>query len=841
MIRVRFGPVFVLPLLMVAWTFPLRAAPPTDRYGDPLPDGAVSRLGSIRFLHGDWVRSVAFSPDGKTLVSGTQERFFRIWDTATGREVRRFKVKDTSVVRVALSPNGRLIASTGNGGPLTVWDAASGEQIVSRRLGSSYYNGGLAWSPDGKTLALALQNGAIQLFDPSTGRMLRACEKAPDTDTSGLSFSPDGKLLLSSGFYGKPSCIWDATTGKLLRRLEGNADMGDSLTFSPDGKMAAGACSYPLGLRTTRTTFRLWDVASGKKIRDVPIGTVQCAAFSPDGKIVAAGDCQRLIFLIDPATGKVVRQWTAHGDCVSALAFSRDGKVLASGGADKRIHLWDPATGKELNPTPGHRGPVKKIVVTPDGRTVVSASVDRTIRFWDWRAGRERSRGEDLGTHEGAFGLVVSPDGKSLASLETFLESRWKANEVIRLWDPSTGKMLSKYMRKGGDRIGAIAFLRDNKTLAASFWDGSIGLWQPSTEKWLRRLGKSDKGIDYLIPTPDGKSIAWIGYEKSVGIRDLATGADRHIFKNERYSFGTVMALSPDGTALAVQGGHEPLSFWDVAVGTKMYDLELERMSGDHSICGLAFSPDGTIIATAEFREVRLWDLRSRKVFRRLRGHLGNVNSVAFAPDGQTLISASDDGTLLVWDMTGRLREGRLIAAALKPKELEAQWKALGNAEAAIRWPAIWTLAACPQTVSFLSKKMRPIPTVTAERLKKLLADLDDDAFAAREKASRQLAELGEIAGPSLRETLASRPSAEVRRRVEALLTHLKPLDAIPPSEERLRILSGVIVLESIGDKAARNVLQTLASGASQAQLTREAKAALLRLSKRPCPCEPRP
>lgn len=829
----RFRPVLALASLLLVCTFPLGAvAPPTDRYGDPLPAGAVARLGSIRFLHGDWIHSLAFSPDGKTLVSGSGESFFRIWDTATGREVRRFHVKDSTVVRVALSPNGRLIASSANGGPLTVWDAVSGDPIFSHRLDASSYDAGLAWSPDSRILGLALQDGFVRLLDSRTGKTLRTCEKAPNTRICGLVFSPDGKLLLSTGFYGECSFVWDAASGKLRCKLEGSMDMGGGLAISPDGKSVAGPCSTPLSRGVTRSTFRLWDVVSGKKIRDLRDGMASCATFSPDGKILAAGDHQRFIRLIDPTTGKVVREWTAHGDRVTALAFSRDGKVLASGGADKRIRLWDAATGEELHPASGHRGPVKKVVFAPKGRTVISASVDRTIRFWDWATGRELSRGEELGDNRGAYGLVFSPDGKSLASMETRLESVWKANEVIRLWDPSTGKMLAQAVPKGSDRIAAIAFLADNKTLAVALWSGRIGLWQPTVGELLRRPGKSDKGIASLLALPDGKAIVWASHEKKLGIRDLSTGTDRHIFQIDTLHFNGVMALSPQGEVLAAQAGRSPICFWDTATGKKLYELKLDQLEGDHSARALAFSPDGTMIATAEFREVRCWDLRMRKEFRRLTGHQGEVNAVAFARDGRVLVSASDDGTLLVWDMTGRLQDGRLTAVTLKPEELEEHWRVLGDADAAKRWRAIWTLAACPQTASFLTTKLQPLPIVAAEQLKQLVADLDHDTFAVREKASRRLAELGEIADLSLQEALASRPSVEACRRIEDLLTRLKPLDAVPPSEERLRALSGVTVLEYIGDEEARKVLQLLAKGAPQARLTREANAALLRLSK---------
>lgn len=780
-----------------------------------LPPDAVARLGSIRFLHGDWIHSLAFTPDGKTLVSGTHEPFFRTWDATTGREIRRFKVEGSCVDRLALSPDGRLVASSDHDGTLAVWDVVTGKQCFSRRFTHSY-NAPVAWTPDGKIIAIAIGQSVIHLLKATEGETLRQFEKGPEEQIEQLVFSPDGKLLLSSGVQ-KSACVWDVARGKFLRTLEGNRDFTFCLALSPDGKRVAGRC-----------TFCLWDVASGKKIRALPAWDVNCAAFSPDGKSVAAG-CHYLLRLMDPATGKMVREWRAHEDHVTALAFSRDGKVLASGGADKRIHLWDPATGTELRPASGHRGKVQKVVFAPDGRTVVSGSLDRTIRFWEWTTGREWARGEDIGDYWGVSGLVYAPDGKSLASLESICDAENRVNKAVRLWDASTGKMISRHLTKGDDQIWTIAFLPDNKTLAVSLEDG-IRFWEPATGKVLRRLGKAHKGIASLLLSPDGKSIAWASCEEYLGIRDLATGADRHTFKDARFTHDIVLAFSPDGAILAATGNHAPVSFWDVATGRKLSEWKKDE---DTSTRGLAFSPDGTLVAAAVEREVRLWDLRVGKEVRRFTGHQGEVNAVAFAPDGQVLVSASDDGTLLVWDTTGRLQDGRLAAVALTPHELETQWTALGDTDAAKRWRAIWTLAACPRTTSFLSAKLRPIPVVAAERLKQLVADLDADAFAVREKASRQLAEIGEIAGPALREALVSNPSVEARRRIEALRKPLKQLDAVPLPEERLRALSGGTVLEYLGDKEARNLLQALANGAPQARLTREAKTALERVTKR--------
>jgi WD40 repeat protein len=833
---VRVAQVLLPAALAAVLTAPATAAQPgTDRYGDPLPAGAVARLGSARFLHSGSPQPVAFSPDGKALLTSAREPFFRVWDVTTGREMRRFMLKGLTPDRVAPSPDGRWIASTNDDGTVTVWDAATGKQRFSRGLGPDNWMAPLAWAPDGKALAVGVQSRVIYLLGAARGETLRQFAKGPKEQLERLVFTPDGKLLLSAA-HGQSPRVWDVESGKLLRTLDSGPDSRLCIAFSPDGNTAAAG-----------EPFALWDVASGKLIRKLPAWNVNSAAFSPDGKIVAAC-CHRLIHLIDPGTGKLVREWRVREDHGGALLFSRDGKVLASGAADQRVHLWDVATGKELHPAPGHCGAVLKVAFSPGGRTVASGGVDRTIRFWDWATGREWSRSDDIGEvgeRRPVLGLYYSPDGKRLVSVESSSLNRaergegwgWRTAEVIRLWDAATGRMLSRHINKEVDEIEAIAFLADCQPMAVTLKDGCLGLWQPGAGNSVRRLGKSEEPPP-VVQSPDGKYIAWATRQGRLKVRDLATGEGPHTFTSAEFAREGNFALnrislafSPDGSVLALTGATAAVGFWDVATGRKLGEWQKDH--GDIAT-PLAFSPEGAILAAAVDREVWLWDLRTGEEIRRFTGHQGAVNAIAFAPDGRALVSASSDGTLLVWDMTGRMQGGRLVLTPLRPEELEKQWVALGAADAARRWHAVWTLAAYPQATSFLAEKVRPVPAVPEGRIKQLVADLDADAFAVREKASRQLADLGEVAGPALRAVLASGPSVEARRRIEELLGPLERLDAVPLPERRLRALGGVTVLEYVGNKDARVVLETLARGACQARLTLEAKKALVRLGRRP-------
>jgi hypothetical protein len=285
------------------------------------------------------------------------------------------------------------------------------------------------------------------------------------------------------------------------------------------------------------------------------------------------------------------------------------------------------------------------------------------------------------------------------------------------------------------------------------------------------------------------------------------------------------VVFSPDGRLLAMNGAMKGIPVWEALTGR-----ERSRLAGHEGpTVGVAFSADGRTLASAGYDgTVRLWDAEDGKELRKLTGHRGKVNALAFTPDGRTLISGGDDTTLLFWDVAGVTRRKR-PEVRLGAKEWDTLWTDLSGPDAGKAHRAIARLSAAPaETVPALKGQLRPAPAEDARRLPKLLADLDADEFEVRDKATHELERLGAAARASL-DHERGRPglSPENRRRLDGLL---KRLDA-PPSGERLRELRAVEVLERIGTPEARRVLEALAKGEPDARLTREAKAALGRLS----------
>jgi hypothetical protein len=283
-------------------------------------------------------------------------------------------------------------------------------------------------------------------------------------------------------------------------------------------------------------------------------------------------------------------------------------------------------------------------------------------------------------------------------------------------------------------------------------------------------------------------------------------------------------AFSPDGRYVAFGGQMRYLVLYDMATGKIA-----KRLSGSEAASSLAFSPDGRILACGDWTPgtIRLWEVVTGQEFRQLAGHQGRAFGMAFSADGSLLVTGNEDTTALVWDVTGR-RTKRAVGP-LDAASLAERWKDLGSEDAARGQCAVGTLAAHPrQAVSFLATHLTPVRAADPKKVASLIADLGSATFKVREQAHTELEPLWETAAPAMRRALARQPSLEARRRLERLLDNMSR----PQSPLRLRALRSLQALELIRTAEAGRILQDLAGGASDAWLTREAKAGVARVTK---------
>ncbi|KAF8538282.1 vegetative incompatibility protein HET-E-1 [Trichophaea hybrida] len=383
--------------------------------------------------HSDEVKAVAFSPDGQLLVSASYDETVRIWDPSTGASRGTLEGHSDWVLAVAFSPDGQLLASASSDKTVRLWDPLTG---ASRGIleGHAFSVYAVAFSPDGQLLASASEDETVRLWDPST-ETLRGTLQGHSDVVKAVAFSPDSQLLASAS--GDMTVgLWDPSTGASRGTFEGHSDEVEAVAFSPDGQLLASASSDKTAV-----------------------------AFSPDGQLLASASGDMTVGLWDPSTGASCGTFEGHSDEVEAVAFSPDGQLLASASSDKTVRLWDPSTGATRGTLEGHSDWVRVVAFSPDGQLLPSASSDKTVRLWDLWTGAWR------GTLEGHSPWVrvvaFSPDGQLLASA---------SDRTVRLWDPSTGA--SRGTLEGySSPVNAVAFSPDGHLLASAFYDKTVRLW----------------------------------------------------------------------------------------------------------------------------------------------------------------------------------------------------------------------------------------------------------------------------------------------------------------------------------------------------------------------------
>jgi WD40 repeat protein len=794
----------------------LAAAPRQDVDGQRLPAGAVARLGTLRFRQGGWLRGLALSADGKLLATGGGDRA-RLWDAASGREVRSLPVEGPGGCEaLALSPDARTIAVGSRFGGLLL-DASSGKVIHRLNVGVA----SVAFARDGKAVATA-GAGGWTLWDTATGKVLTRHDPGGanlgDVVVRTLAASPSGRLLAWG--FGNEATVRDLRPGKTVDQRFDHGAPVSGVALSADNRLLASAGND--------RCVKLWDIATGRRLHTLKGHTVvvKALAFTADGKLLASGGGDALggggrelhaIRLWDVATGKEQARLGRHGEGVTALCFAPDGKVLYADG-HMSVRRWNVTAHKELLAGPGHHGWVGAIAFAPDGKTVATGGSDTTVRLWDLATRKERRQFQ--GCEAIIDSVVFSPDGKKLAA--------GCRDARVVVWDATTGQLLARLQPGKDGWETRAAFSPDGKLLAAASRDGQVVVYDAATLKEVRRLLRSEQGVMSLAFAPDSRQLA-IGCIEDrkeprpdlVRLWDVTTGKEVRRYTGQPELMIKSVCFSPDGRLLAAGGWSGAIQLWDSATGTPARRLMARGSSGSRAF----FSPDGRMLAaTGHDGIVYLWEVATGAQRRRWTGHLGMSTALAVAPGGQLVARGGMDTTVLLWSVGGSRGKANLSAA-----DLAAHWAALAGTDGIKAYDAILTLAAAPDAaVPFLRARVRPAPG-QAVKVEKLLAELDGDDFDTRDKATTALAQRGAAIEPALRQALAGKPSLEVRLRVAKLLRQV--LSAPLPAEE-VRRLRAVEALEYAATPEARRLLEALARGAPEATLTQAAKAALTRLGR---------
>ena len=571
------------------------------------------------------VYTVAFSPDGRFIISGATDNTIKLWNR-TGQLQRSFTGHEGAITRLAISSDSRTIASASEDGTIKLWDLSGNLQATLKGHGNRAV-WDATFSPDGERIASAGEDGTVHLW--SRDGRLQTTVTGHQGPVWGVAFSPDNQTLASASADGTVK-LWNPD-GTLQTTLEGHSDEVWTVTFSPDGQMLASAGED--------NTIRFWDTdGTPLHILEGHTGPIWKIAFRADGYILVSGSWDNTISFWD-RNGNLLRTLSGHRDRVNDVAFSPDDETIVSASEDNTIRLWryghdwvaalrrhlsDVETiaispdgeriasagggnivklrlmdGTSEVTLAGHLDRVTDVEFSPDGQTIVSGSVDNTVRLWTLDGHLQTTL---QGHQRRVQSVEFSPDGRTIASASS--------DNTIKLWNIDGS--LQTTLRGHEGAVTSAAFSPDGDILASGSWDSQIVLWSSQGEL-LNTISGHDGAISSVEFSPDGKIIASASEDSTVKLWSL------------------------DGTPIATLNGH------DGAVRT------------------VDFNSDGNLLATAGAdRSVKLWSGDGTLLASVFLD--APIREVLFNPTDRSMAIAYSDTVLLVKDLEQWVDMNRILA-----------------------------------------------------------------------------------------------------------------------------------------------------------------------------------
>jgi WD40 repeat protein len=504
--------------------------------------------------------AMAFSPNSRWLAFGSGDDAVKVCDLTTGQEIFTLLGHSQQVFRVAFTPDGRRLVSAARDRLVRLWDLKPNEPgVLTPRFTLGEHSMGVwsvAFSPDGQRLAVGggRSDAVVRLYDVETGQIVFRFQGHIERVVS-VAFSPDGRRLVSAGLD-KNVRLWDSETGYEVLTLRGHTDLVGRVLFSPDGQRVASA--------SADGTAQIWDAApldanSDPRIRTFPghAGVVRDVVFSPDGLSLASASADHTVKIWDAAAGREIRTLRGHTNAVFSVVFSPDGRQLLSGGNDRTARLWDAHTGEKVFTLSEFSEVVHTVAFRPDGKAMATGSM-QNVQLWDPRTGHALVPP----LRDEAFYVACvrfSPDGKFLATAGIHLS--------VCIRDGTTGKVI-RHFEGHRTRVFAVAFSPDGQLLASGDGDSQVKIWDAATAHEECTLSGHTGYVVGIAFSPDGRYLATASWGEII----VWDARNRTKLKMLRGLAETrSVAFSPDSKRLAASGGYRgqgkikiwEASFWE--------------------------------------------------------------------------------------------------------------------------------------------------------------------------------------------------------------------------------------------------------------------------------------
>ncbi|MGE5340991.1 MAG: NACHT domain-containing protein [Candidatus Omnitrophota bacterium] len=550
-------------------------------------------FGSPNLKHSGAVRACAFSPDGTTVLSASDDHTLKLWDSGTGREIHTLTGHKDIVWGCAFSPDGRTVLSASSDRTLKLWNAGTGREI---RTFSGHTNWvyACAFSPDGTTVLSASWDHTLKLWDTETGREIRTLIGHNDS-VLGCTFSPDGTTVLSAS-RDHTVKLWGTRTGREIRTFTGHTYSVNDCAFSPDGTTVLSA--------SDDQTLKLWDAQTGREVRTLKTHkySVLDCMFSPDGRTVLSASDDQTLKLWDVGTGMEIRTFTGHQAAVNGCAFSPDGTTVLSASRDYNVKLWDAQMGRDIRAFSGHNYSINDCAFSPDGTTMLSASDDQTLKLWDAQTGREIRT--FTGHKEYVWTCAFSPDGTTVLSASF---------DILKLWDTQTGREIRTFTGHK-ESVWSCAFSPDGRTVLSASFDKTLKLWDAQTGREIRTFTGHKESVWICAFSPDGTTVLSASFDDTLKLWDAGTGLEIRTFSGHQ-AVVNGCAFSPDGRAVLSASEDKTLKLWDTGTGR-----EIRTFSGhNYGVKDCAFSPDGrSVLSASSDNTLKLWNVETGRCIKTL-------------------------------------------------------------------------------------------------------------------------------------------------------------------------------------------------------------------------------
>ncbi|MFC1764087.1 protein kinase [Planctomycetota bacterium] len=575
--------------------------------------------------HQIYATCIAYSPDGKRIVSGGVDNTLKLWDADTGKEQMTLRGHEEGITSVAFNSDGNRIISADSSGIIKVWDARTGSEVRTLQAHNKGIRG-VSFGPGDEHFVSGADDGTIKVWDINTGNEVMVLSgQRPFV----IACSPDGKWI-ASGTRDATIVLWDSQAGDEKAILRGHELYVSSVAFSPDSKWIVSGGS--------EGTIKVWDIATGSEVKSLRAhdGYIRAISFSPDGGRIVSGGDDNVIKVWGAETGALLMTLLGHEGYVVATAFSPNGKWIASAGGNT-VKVWDAIIDRKVEALIGHQGNVVSVAFSPDGRHIVTGSTDKTVKIWNVATGSEVMTLHGHGNNVDAtyppwnktMSVAFSPDGHSVVS--------GAFDNTIRVWDAANGLEVTTLQGHSGP-VNSVAVSPDGKRIISASDDKTLKLWDAKNYTELMTFRGHE--ITYAVFSPEGKRVVSAG--ENVKVWDVETGTELMTLDSGD-DWVSCVSINPSGKNIVSGYGDGTIIIWDTATGTKL----ITRKAHKDSICSLAFSPDGNRIISGSWQNVKIWDMSTGTELITLRG---SGNSIAFSPDGKTIAIGSDNDTIGLWE-----------------------------------------------------------------------------------------------------------------------------------------------------------------------------------------------